>query len=284
MNRLIHTLLKRKYLLLSLVGVGLLGLIIYASSKPVYYGYTALLKPPKLGQLIVNPSSATKNFRSYDVSRRDQNAQPNQNPDLEVYLLFRYGPSADENKIGMPYLYEVKSHPGSTYLELIGYGETLDGAKSLLMQILSDLQEEFKPRMTTYVSETQAQIKELENQINERQTQMKEIERSIRTLGFLPQLLEQKQQHTMTLLSLNTMHQDLKASILPINISNYTYEILQPVSQRAVYPNYKKLYLIGIAGVLFFSVYAILFLEALLNEKRRLSHPSEATGIAKEAA
>lgn len=266
----IDLLLRRIWAFVGFVLVGLLALYFGVQTLPTMYGYTALLSPGRLGASSESLPGKAANSPSMLMDMFQQ--QQSNGADLEVYLYFVYGRKTGIAKHGGAFLKEIKSHAaeGSNYLELVSYAPTPEAAKKFLMQILSDLQENFKPRMTAHTHHVEMEIHQIERQMSEKQEEVARMEASLKKLGLVPQLVEQKEQFTTTLLNLGYLREGLKNSLLPINVYNHSYEVIEAIDDKPVSPNYMKIAMAGIVGIVFASLYGVLLLDAFLLGRKKL--------------
>lgn len=286
--KIIEVLLRRKVIFLLIFDVGLVVLLAWIANKPILYGYVALLDPYEKIQVPLSPGrSAGLPTVNREPSRSRRNT-PDENQDLKQYLVFRYGMKGartDESTPAGAYLTEVKYQTklNSRYIELQVHGPTLAIARQFLEQVLSNLREEATPQIKGFIAQTKKQISDFKRQIKEKRTQIKEIDISLRTLGFIPNLVQQKEGYRATLVNLKYLVQTLEKSIGPDNISNHQYRSIRPIGKSPVEPNWLKLCGMGIGGLLLFSVYFVLFIDAILSQKSQLKNALVATESPEDA-
>lgn len=267
-------LIRRRFLTFMLfVAGGAYGLYVFVESRPVGYGYSALLKPARFaggGDVDKsNPFSSIMNQVS-----RNLNDFKDQTNNLSALLVYNYGIEAlksrsmDGSEAPLSYLDSVKTFEKSEYLQLTSIGPTPNDAKKFLDKILMDIRKEDEVRIHDKIIAIQEQISTVKKQLLEKREQVEKIEKNLKLLGHSPTLLEAREKLSLLIIQLMSSETILTQSISPASLYNHTYVQIRPVQSRPMFPNKVKLYALGGCGVFFLAFLVILFLDLFFPPRR----------------
>lgn len=266
-------LIRRRFLtFLLFAALGGYALYVFVESRPVGYGYSALLKPARFAGTgdvdKSNPFSSLMNQVS-----RNLNDFKDQTNNLSALLIYNYGIEALRSKSidsegPLSYLDSVKTFEKSEYLQLTSIGPTPTDAKKFLEKILMDIRKEDEVRIHDKIVAIQEQIATVQKQLAEKREQVDKIDKNLKLLGHSPTLLEAREKLSLLIIQLMSSESLLTQSISPASLYNHTYVQIRSVQSKPIFPNKLKLYALGGFGVFFASFLIILFFDLVLPTKR----------------
>lgn len=267
-------LIRRRFLtFLLFASAGGYALYVFVESRPVGYGYSALLKPARFtGTGDIDKSNPFSSIMG-QVSR-NLNDFKDQTNNLSALLIYNYGiealksKSIDSQGAPLSYLDTVKTFEKSEYLQLTAIGPTAADAKKFLDKILMDIRKEDEVRIHDKIVAIQEQIATLQKQLSEKREQVEKIEKNLKMLGHSPSLLEAREKLSLLIIQLMSSETQLTQSISPASLYNHSYVQIRPVQSKPIFPNKVKLYAMGACGVFFVSFLIILFLDLFFPPKR----------------